>query len=79
MNSLVIFSDTQSGNQLEYWLVFPEDADITQKKISIFSPIGCALLGYKIGDLIEVDIPGGKKKLKVEKILHQPEAEGNYE
>ncbi|NMB48213.1 nucleoside diphosphate kinase regulator [Candidatus Kuenenbacteria bacterium] len=79
MNSQVIFSDSESKEELEYWLVFPDDADISQKKISVLSPIGCALLGCKIGDTISVKTPKGEKKLKVEKILHQPESEGNYE
>jgi len=79
MNSLVVFYDIESKSKLEYWLVFPEDADISQKKISVLSPIGCALLGYRIGDIISVQTPKGEKKLKVEKILHQPESHGNYE
>ncbi|HPA25907.1 MAG TPA: nucleoside diphosphate kinase regulator [bacterium] len=79
MDSLVVFSDTESNKELEYWLVFPDDADINQRKISVLSPIGCALLGYKIGDTISVNTPKGEKKLKVEKILHQPESCGNYE
>lgn len=79
MNSLVVFCDIESKDELEYWLVFPEAADISQRKISVLSPIGCALLGYKIGDTISVNTPKGEKKLKVEKILHQPESHGNYE
>ncbi len=79
MNSQVVFCDIETNEKLEYWLVFPDDANISQKKISVLSPIGCALLGYKIGDTISVQTPKGEKKLKVEKILHQPESEGNYE
>jgi len=79
MNSLVVFSDIESKDELEYWLVFPEDANVNQRKISVLSPIGCALLGYRIGDVIAVQTPKGEKKLKVEKILHQPESHGNYE
>ncbi len=79
MNSLVNFEDVESGAELEYWLVFPQDADISQHKISVVSPVGCALLGYKVGDIINLKTPGGDRKIKVVKILHQPEAEGNYE
>jgi len=78
MNSLVVFSDIESREELEYWLVFPRDADLRQRKISVLSPIGCALLGYRIGDLIDVKTPKGARKLKVEKILHQPESLGEY-
>lgn len=79
MNSLVVFCDIESKEKLEYWLVFPDDADIGQRKISVLSPIGCSLLGYKIDDIISVNTPKGEKQLKVEKILHQPESHGNYE
>ncbi|MDD5040027.1 MAG: nucleoside diphosphate kinase regulator [Patescibacteria group bacterium] len=79
MNSQVVFCDSDTNEELEYWLVFPNDADISQKKISVLSPIGCALLGYRTGDTIPVKTPRREKNLKVVKILHQPESEGNYE
>ena len=59
-------------------LVFPEDSNADQGKISIFAPIGTALLGYKVGDIIEWKVPAGLMKLKVEEILYQPEAAGDY-
>lgn len=77
MNSLVVFSD-ETITQLEYWLVFPKDSDLVKRKISVLSPIGCALLGYRTGDTISVQTPKGEKKLKVEKILHQPESHHDY-
>lgn len=79
MNSQVNFIDVDSGTSFTYWLVFPQDADISQNKLSVFSPVGCALLGYRINDIISIKTPAGEKKLKVEKIVHQPEAEGNYD
>lgn len=79
MNSQVMLYDSETNEKLEYWLVFPENINIKQNKISVLSPIGCALLGYKINDMIIVKTPKGERKLIVEKILHQPESEGNYE
>lgn len=79
MGSLVNFVDVQQKNSFEYWLVFPQDADISKNKISVLSPIGCALLGRKINDIIPIQTPAGEKMFRVEKILHQPEAAGNYE
>jgi len=79
MNSQVRFTETESNKSLTYWLVFPQDANISKNKISVLSPIGCGLLGYKVNDTISIKIPTGKKVLKVEKIIHQPEAEGNYD
>lgn len=79
MNSHVKFSD-EFGDSWEYWLVFPEDASLSESKISILSPIGCALLGYKIGDHITIHTSNkGRRNLKVEEILSQPEREGRFD
>lgn len=78
MNSQIKFKDEQ-GSIWEYWLVFPEDADLPNQKISILSPVGCALIGYRKGDTVTIPTPKGEKKLVVEEIIHQPEREGNFD
>ncbi len=77
MNSEVLFAD-EKGRDLHYWLVFPEDADITANKLSVLSPIGCALIGYKVGDTISLETPQGSRQLTVREITHQPEREGDF-
>jgi regulator of nucleoside diphosphate kinase len=37
------------------------------------------MLGYRAGDVFEWDVPAGKRRLKVAKILYQPEASGNFD
>jgi len=74
MNSRVRMTDLDTGKEMTYTLVFPRDADFSQGKISVLAPIGTAILGYRAGDVIEWKVPGGKRKLRVEEILHQPEA-----
>ena len=78
MNSMVHFKDLDSGEEMTYTLVFPDMADISNNKISILAPIGTALIGYRVGDIIKLEVPAGLRKLKVEEILYQPEAAGNY-
>ena len=78
MNSHVRFTD-EYGHDWDYWVVFPEDADLTKNKISVLSPIGCALLGYKIGDKVTLHTPKGRHNLVVEEILSQPEREGKFD
>lgn len=78
MNSQVRFKD-KDGKTSEYWLVFPEDADLPNNKISILSPIGCALLGYRVGDTVTIPTPSGERELVVDEIIHQPEREGNFD
>lgn len=79
MNSKVRLQDIDSGESVVYTLVFPSDANIEQNKISILAPIGTALIGYRVGDIIEWEVPAGLRRLKIEEILYQPEAAGNYE
>ena len=78
MNSKFRMRDMESGEVVEYTLVFPHEADIKQNKLSVLAPIGMGLLGYKAGDVFEWIVPSGKRVLKVEEVLYQPEASGNY-
>lgn len=79
MRSKVRLKDLVSGEANTYSLVFPTEANFSEGKISILAPIGTAILGYKQGDTIEWPVPAGVRRLKVDKVLYQPEAEGNYE
>jgi len=72
MNTRVRLKDLDTGEEMIYLLVFPENADADENKISIFSPVGTALIGYKVGDIIEFKVPAGLRKLKVEEVLYQP-------
>jgi regulator of nucleoside diphosphate kinase len=77
MHSHVLVRDLNSGVESSYTLVFPPDADIAQGKMSILAPIATALLGYRDGDEIEWPTPGGWRRLKIVKVLYQPEAAGD--
>jgi regulator of nucleoside diphosphate kinase len=79
MNSTVCLEDMASGDEEIYTLVFPDDADLAQGKISILAPIGTGMLGYRVGDVFEWDVPAGKRQLLVKRIIFQPEASGNYD
>ncbi len=78
MNSTVCIEDIDTEEEEIYTLVFPEDADLSQGKISILAPIGTAMLGYEVGDSFEWEVPGGIRKLRVKRILYQPEASGDF-
>jgi regulator of nucleoside diphosphate kinase len=79
MNSTVCLEDLESGEEIVYTLVLPPEADIDQHKISVLAPIGTAMLGYRVGDTLEWQVPGGISRLKVKAILYQPEANGAAE
>lgn len=74
MNSQVRVRDLDSGDITVYTLVFPRDADFSRNRISILAPIGTALLGSRVRDIIEWKVPAGTRRLKVESVLYQPEA-----
>lgn len=78
MNSRARIKDLGTGEESELQLVFPQYADPAQSKISVLSPIGTALIGYREGMVFECKVPDGVRKLLIEKIIFQPEANGNY-
>ena len=78
MNSRVKLRDVDTNEEMEFTLVFPGDSNIDEGKISVIAPIGTAILGYSAGDTIEWNVPAGKRRIRIEKILYQPEAEGDY-
>lgn len=51
--------DKDTGDEYIYMLVSEEEADFENEKISISSPVGEALLGHKVGDVVDVKIPAG--------------------
>lgn len=79
MNSTVGVRVDGGKRGMAFTLVFPERADLDNNRISILAPIGTALLGYRIGDEVEWEVPAGRRKYRIEKIQYQPEAAGNYD
>jgi regulator of nucleoside diphosphate kinase len=77
MNSRVRLADVETNEEQVYTVVFPSEANLEQRKISILAPIGTAILGYRVGDKVEWRMPGGIRNLRIEEILYQPEAAGH--
>lgn len=59
-------------------LVYPDEADWSAGKLSVLSPIGTAILGYREDDLVEWAVPSGIAQILIKKLLYQPEAAGDY-
>ncbi|NCD22268.1 MAG: nucleoside diphosphate kinase regulator [Spartobacteria bacterium] len=78
MNSRVVLKDVESGENSEYTLVFPEQADVAQGRLSVVSPIGTAILGYAKGSTINWQTPGGPRQIKIVDLPYQPEAAGDF-
>ena len=61
-------TNLNTNTRMTYTLVSPHEANLLEHKISIKSPIGRALLGKKVGDVVEVQVPAGCQKLRIESI-----------
>ena len=78
MNSQARIRDLDSNKEMVFTLVFPAEADYVRGRLSVLAPIGTALLGYRAGDTIEWEVPSGIRRLKIEQVLYQPEAAGDF-
>jgi len=78
MNSIVRLSFLNNKKQVQFQIVYPDQANIKENKISIFSPIATALIGYKVADEIEWIVPAGLTNIRIDEIIYQPEAAGDY-
>ena len=66
--SKVVMTNLTTGAQMNYTIVSPHEADLREGKISIKSPIGQALLNKKTGDIVEVAVPVGVLKLRIDSV-----------
>jgi regulator of nucleoside diphosphate kinase len=78
MNSTVEICDLDSGEAETYTVLYPQDADIATDRISVLAPVGRALLGKRVGDVIRVTVPSGQRRIRIEAIRFQPERAGAY-
>ena len=67
--SRVLLENIDTGEDVEYMLVGPEESDIDKGLISIASPLGKAIVGRKPGDEITLQAPGGKRVYELVEIL----------
>ncbi|HJT81413.1 MAG TPA: nucleoside diphosphate kinase regulator [Chthoniobacterales bacterium] len=79
MNSRADLIDLDSGETVTFTLVFPPEANVEEEKISVLAPIGAGMLGYRVGDQFEWNVPQGIRRMKVDKVHYQPEAAGDFD
>jgi transcription elongation factor GreA len=70
LGSRVVLRDLQFDEELDYTLVGPGEVDTRNRRISIQSPVGSALKDHSVGEEVEVDIPSGKARYRIERIEH---------
>lgn len=69
LNSYFEVREISSGNLLCFTLTMPAEANLQEKKVSILSPLGVALIGFQEGKEFEWQLPAGVRKFVIEKVL----------
>jgi regulator of nucleoside diphosphate kinase len=72
IHSRVRVLDLASGQRRELTLVLPQESAAASGRISVLAPMGTALLGYRVGDEIEWQMPGGLRRMRIESV--EPES-----
>ena len=72
LNSIVQVEDQSSNKTMDFQIVLPSQANLKENKISILAPIGIALIGFKKDQLVEWQMPAGKRTLKIVKVENVP-------
>ena len=67
--SKVEFTNLSTNTRMKFEIVSPHEMDLEAGKISLKSPIGAALMGKKVGEIVEAQVPSGTLRLKIESIV----------
>ena len=67
--SRVVLANADTGENVEYQLIKPEESDIEKGRISVSSPLGKAIIGKKEGDEVTIQAPGGGRYYELVEIL----------
>lgn len=75
MNSRVVMRLDDENHEVA--LVYPQDADERERKLSVLSDVGTAILGFKEGDAVDWMVSDRTRRIQIEKVIYQPEAFGD--
>lgn len=79
MNSRVRAQDADTGRREQFTLVYHGDSGMFDSRLSVLTSMGLAALGARVGDVIEFPIRRSVRRLRIEELLYQPEAAGDFE
>ena len=69
--SVVEFTNLATDTRMKFEIVSPHEMDLEAGKISLQSPIGAALMGKKVGEIAEAQVPSGTLRLRIESIAFE--------
>lgn len=78
MNSTVEVVDPDTDEPRSLTLVFPGTASVGAGRVSVLAPIGAALLGARVGEMVTWPTPKGPRRARIGRITYQPEAAGDF-
>jgi regulator of nucleoside diphosphate kinase len=78
MNSYMRIEDLETGKAESITLVYPTESDMLRSRLSVLSPLGIELIGQRAGDTVEWTVPGGVRRVRIDRVLYQPEAAGHF-
>ena len=77
VNSKVTFRDELTGALHTVTVVYPQEFSISERRISILSPVGRTLLGRRVGAVATIEMPdGSERRIRIVELHYQPEASG---
>ena len=78
MNSRVLLAEAGREQPQELTLCYPEQAQASEGRVSVLSPVGASLLGAQVGRTVQWTLPGGApRQAVVQALVYQPEAAGD--
>jgi len=75
LDSRIDIQEMASKQTFTFHLVLPSEANMKQKKISVFAPIGIALLGYRTGSTVQWEMPNGLKTFEILRVVQNASQE----
>ena len=78
MNSRVLLREVNLGRQIELKLTYPNESNELERKVAVFSAIGTALLGKRVGDVVSWKIQERSAQFEILQVTYQPEAVGHF-
>jgi regulator of nucleoside diphosphate kinase len=76
MGSTVRLRELDNDEWWTFTLCYPQEANIGENRISVLAPVGTAILGCRVGDVVDWPVPDGSVRIRIETVLHQPQAAG---
>lgn len=70
INSLVEVEEQTTGRRIKFRLVTPGDANFRKERLSVFAPLGIALIGYRKGQKIAWEMPSGEKIFYIKEVVN---------